>query len=303
MDLASEQILPSWRGLAEAANDYIDEFIDDPRGLELAKEFTELVLTPEIIAGPIWRRSYEKPLGYPGDFKVMNYVYSWLDEGDNLYGKLCHRLGLDALECVATRMSMVQQIIAQESIDKPGNRPINITNLACGSAQEVENYFSQERLLRPVNFTLIDQDEQALTDAYEKTFRHAIRLNGRARLQCLHTSFTELMKGGELSSNPPPQDLIYSVGLFDYLKERRARNLLDTLYDRLAPGGLLVIGNLKLSPTAGRWAGEMICDWSMIYRTEEEMKGLINGIEADKVELLTDRTDKIYLMCLRKPAN
>ena len=84
LDLAAHQILPEWRELSEKANDFIDQVIDNPQALEPAKRFTEMVLTPEITAGPIWHRSYEKPLGYPGDFLVMDYVYSWKDQGDNL---------------------------------------------------------------------------------------------------------------------------------------------------------------------------------------------------------------------------
>ncbi len=302
LDLAAQQILPEWRELSEKANDFIDKIIDDPRALEPAKRFTEMVLTPEIIAGPIWRRSYEKPLGYPGDFRVMDYVYSWQDQGKNLYSQLNHRLGLDSLDCVAERMTMVQQIIGQEVIEKTGDGPVNITNLACGSAQEVVNYLGQGRLLRPVSFTLIDQDHNALAYAYERAFPHTIRFTGQAKLHCLHSSFMELMKGGTIAKSLPPQDMIYTVGLFDYLKARRAENLLTTLFESLAPGGLLVIGNLKASRKMGRWAAEMICDWPMIYRTEQEMLDMAKKIKAENIQLLTDRTDKVYLLLLRKAA-
>jgi len=301
LDLSAEQMLPAWRALAEQANEHIDEFIDDPEGLMAAKDFSEMVITPEMQAGPIWRRSYEKPLGYPGDFRVMDYVYSWQDQGRNLFGKLVHRLGLDALECVATRMSMVQHMISREVMNRSSSEPVRITNLACGGAQEIVNFLGQGRLQRPVHLTLIDQDRDALTYAYERAYPFTIRSDGKAQLQCLQSSFTELMKGGSLSSKREPQDMIYSVGLFDYLRERRARNLLHTLYEQLAPGGLLVIGNLKIGPKAGRWAAELICDWSMIYRTAEEMYALASGIKPAEIDLLTDRTDRIFLLCMRKP--
>jgi len=300
LDLAAQQILPEWRDLSERANDFIDQIIDDPRALEPAKRFTEMVLTPEMMAGPIWRRSYEKPLGYPGDYQVMDYVYTWQDQGETLYGQLIHRLGLDSLDCVAERMSMVQQIIGQEMIGKNGEGPVNITNLACGSAQEVVNCLGPGRLLRPVSFTLIDQDHDALAYAYERAFPHTIRFTGQVKLHCLHSSFMELMKGGVIAKSLPPQDMIYSVGLFDYLKTRRAENLLTTLFESLAPGGLLVIGNLKEGRRMGRWAAEMICDWPMIYRTEKQMTDLTKKIQPESMQILTDRTDKVYLLLLRK---
>jgi len=302
LDLSTEQLVPKWRHLSETANTYIDDFIDDAERLEAAKEFTELVLTPEMQVGPIWRRAYEKSLGYPGDYRVMEYVYSWDDQGETLYGKLVHRLGLDSLDCVASRMNMIQHIIAQEVINAPGTGQVSVTNLASGGAQEILNYVSQGHLMRSVRFNLVDQDYGALTHAYEQAFPHAIRHGGNAKLHCLHCSFTDLMKGGALSEGLTNQHLIYSVGLFDYLKTRRAEALLQTLYASLAPGGILVVGNLKIGPKAGRWAAEMICDWSMFYRTEAEMRSMARTVSSPGLQILTDRTDKIYLLCLRKNA-
>jgi hypothetical protein len=68
--------------------------MDTPDVLRATKLFTEQVLTPEFMGGPIWNRSYRKPFGYPGDFQMMNYVYEWLPRGATVYEKLLHRLGL-----------------------------------------------------------------------------------------------------------------------------------------------------------------------------------------------------------------
>ncbi len=301
LDLASDQLLPAWRALSDEANTYLDDIFNNTDDFHAAKDFAELVITPELMDGPIWHRAYHKPFGYPGDFRVMDYVYSWQDHGDSLYGKLAHRLGMDSLDCVVTRMSMVQHIISQEILDKDGDDPIHITNVACGSAQEIVNVLSQSKLIRPLNLTLIDQDNDALTYTYERTYPHTMRLDDLVNMQCLHSSFTELMTGGALSKKHTPQDMIYSVGLFDYLRPRSARNLTKTLYDRLAPGGLVVIGNLKLGPVAGRWGAEFVTDWPMIYRSDEEMRELAKDITDAKVDLLTDRTDRIYLLTIRKP--
>ena len=57
-----------------------------------------------------WWRCYEKPLGYPGDFEVMNYVYTWRHQGETVFGRLLHRIGLHAMECVTSRMVMMHSM-------------------------------------------------------------------------------------------------------------------------------------------------------------------------------------------------
>ena len=100
-----ERILPTWREHWQHANALVEPIMDQPLELRATKRFTELVLTPEFMAGAIWNRSYTKPLGYPGDFKIMSMVYDWQREGKTLYEKLSHHLGLDVAECIATRMT------------------------------------------------------------------------------------------------------------------------------------------------------------------------------------------------------
>ncbi len=299
--LCEEHFKARWRETQREANGFIEAALDRPEALSAMKQFSEAVITPDLCDGPIWKRAYEKPLGYPGDHLVMNYVYSWKDQGDDIVGKFSHRLGLDALECVATRMAMVQSLISKEIAAKDDNDELLVTNLACGTAQEVINSLSPRQLDKRVVFSLIDQDEQALSYAYSNAYPHTIRHGDKAHVNCYHSSFTNLMKGGALTECLPPQDVVYSVGLFDYLRDRRAKALLRNLYQHVKPGGLLVIGNLKRSIHSGIWSAEMICDWTMYYRAEREMREMTEGLDCQDIEIRTDITDRIYLMCLRKP--
>jgi hypothetical protein len=86
------------------------------------------------MAGAVWERSYRKPLGYPGDFAMMNYVYEWQPRGETIYERLVHRIGLDVAECIGTRMVMVQEAIAETIAARPGAVPERILSLGCGPA-------------------------------------------------------------------------------------------------------------------------------------------------------------------------
>lgn len=306
LPLCEERMLPEWRELWLAGNALAAPIMADPEQLRAVKRYTELVLTPEFMPGPLWRRGYEKPLGYPGDFEMMNSVYAWNREGQTAYGKLLHRIGLDVAECISTRMVLMQQAIAEAVAGKCGahpndDDPVRITSLGCGSAQEVLGYLRIKSRPRRVEFTLIDQDEAALSCAYARTYPEVVRLGDAASVNCLHISFSQVMRAGPLFQKLPLQDLIYSVGLVDYLSARRARALVTDLYDQLAPGGLLIVGNMRDTPHGNLWPLEFISDWSLIYRDAAEMREMAAGINPSGVELQTDPTGRIYLLRVRKP--
>lgn len=297
-----ERILPRWRELWFAANELLWPVLDDPEAYRAAKTYTQHVLTPEFLAGPIWRRGYEKPLGYPGDFMLMRQIYDWGFEGETPYAKLLHRLGVHVGEFVANRMLMMKEAIADTVASKPCGERAQITSLGCGPAQEVSSYLDAPNLPRPVSFTLIDQDQRALSHAYAHTHPKALRHGEAAHLRCLHVSFMQLLKAGSILDELPPQDLIYSVGLTDYLAERRAKAVVEALYQRLAPGGRLVIGNVKRSREASLWPLEFIADWDLIYRDEADMLRLSDGLESAQRELDCDDTNRVIIVHAKKPA-
>ncbi|HXY99824.1 MAG TPA: hypothetical protein VEI03_07470 [Stellaceae bacterium] len=296
---SEERILPRWRTLWHRANEIVAPLMADETARRAVKQFSEFVLVPEFLGGPIWRRSYEKPLGYPGDFQVMNMVYAWRREGERLGDRLVHRLGLDVAECIATRMVMMREAIAGTVLASRSG-PARITTLGCGPAREVVDYLQLKELPRPVQFTLIDQDHAALSQAYEQTYLEVMRLHGQASVSCLHTSFIQLLKTGELFGKLAPQDLIYTVGFVDYLSARRARLLVHSLFAQLAPGGTLLVGNMMETPIGNLWPMEFLCDWSIVYRDEAAMRALAADLPAAAIDFQLDPTGRVCLLTLRK---
>jgi len=84
-------------------------------------------------------------------------------------------------------------------------------------------------------------------------------------------------------------DVIYSMGLFDYLVGPVARAVLTKLYDLLDPGGELIIGNFHVgNPT--RIYMEYWMDWVLFYRTEEEMLALAAGLPGGRARIDFEET-------------
>jgi len=297
-----DRMVPQWKELWYRGNDVLEPVWRDPAVLARHKRYAERILTPDFMPGAVMKRCYEKPLGYPGDYQIMNYVYEWQRVGNTPYEKLLHRIGVETGACVGTRLRMTQKLIAARIAEEPGDTPLNIANLGCGSAYEVYDYLRTEKLPRPVNFTLIDQDARALTHAYEHAYPEVVRHAGRAKVQCLQASFAQLLKAGALFRTLPPQDVIYSLGLYDYLSARRARALTRDLYEQVKPGGKLILANVRKGRESCEWPLEFVTDWSLVYRTEADMLALLEGLDVANVTIDVDSTKCIYLMVADKPA-
>jgi len=293
-----------WQAFFQLGNKVINNIREDQIAVTATKRYTESVLLPELMSGKNWHRSYTKPLGYPGDFQIMNFFYSLSLSGDTAYDKFCHQLGNSTGEFISVRMNMVKQAIARLAIDAAsrGKSSFDVANLGCGPAQEVSNYLKTDRLPLPVNFTLIDQDHEALSCAYENSFREVSRLKGQAKVNCLNASFMEFLSAGKLFSKLGKHDMIYTVGLVDYLSAHRAKRFMTDLYANLNPGGTVIIGNMRESEGSLEWVLDYVTDWKLEYRTEAEMLAMADNIEdAAKKEVLTDTTGHCYLLVVTKP--
>jgi SAM-dependent methyltransferase len=300
-DACQGRLIEQWRSLWFRGNEIVQAIMDDRDRRQATKEFTELVLTPEMRLGAIWDRSYGKPLGYPGDYRVMNQVYSDENVGDGVYQRLLHRLGLNVAECIETRMEVVREYIGEAVRTCGQERAARILSLGSGPAREIETFLSGPlaRVGR-TEFTMVDQENEALAFAYDRAYPHLLKLGGTSRVQCLNISFTDILRANRGLGDVPPQDMIYSLGLLDYLSDRRSRVLVRKLYEALAPGGLLVIGNMNDTPFSNLWPMEFIADWTLMYRNDAEMRSWAEPLGAKECWTQTERTGRVRLLFIRK---
>ena len=297
--LCEERFLPEWRAHWREGGALVRPFLDDALAIRAVKAFTEAVVTPELIDGPIWRRSYEKPLGYPGDYRIMSFVYNWTLEGETAYARLCHRVGIEVGRPVATRLEPIGDAIEAAVAKGAGDDPVGITSLGSGPAFEVSQFLAQGRPRNPVTFTLIDQDRGALSDANQRIFPLARKFADQAEANCLQLSFKQLFEQPDLVVALPPQHLIYCAGLVDYLPARQAQLLVAGLFQKLAPGGVLVIGNMKAG-TDNVWPLKFVLDWDLVYRDEAEMAELAAFAKPSALEVKVDDSGYNYLLFLTR---
>jgi len=299
LDMVEGELTPPWMALCHEIDLMLADIADDDEIFAALKGYTERVVTPEFLNGPIWDRAYNKPLGYPGDFGILDHIYSNADAGETIYAKLLNRLGVESLRCVETRMNMMSRTLKETLAVPSSGEPLRILSIGCGASEEVrQSLFNQAQ--RPAIFTLIDQDDRALNASFERIYPETLRQKGLVSVNCLQTGFQRLVNPRSINPAIPPQDIIYSLGILDYLKQPRAKRFCRTLFSLLKPGGLFVVANVQDLIDNGRWRAECIADWTLIYRNREQMIDLAQDLDGE-FEIREDSTRNILMLTVRKP--
>jgi extracellular factor (EF) 3-hydroxypalmitic acid methyl ester biosynthesis protein len=234
------------------------------------RAFSQQQMMALFSTSPFMRRVLEKPLGYAGDYEIMNMLYRPPEEGATLFGKVMNlcwvrevaaRANINRVGYLADRMrAMVRARWEKRTL---------MASIGCGPAREVDLLLEREPELGPhLDVMLIDQDPRAISYCERKLTPRAEQTG--AQIHFMRESIRRLLTGGGLGSTLGPRDLIYSAGLFDYLSERSFQALLSGLYDALRPGGMLLIGNVDISnPT--RYLMEYFGEWYLIHRSSAQL--------------------------------
>jgi hypothetical protein len=249
-----------------------------------------------------------KPQGYPGDYLAMSWMYDGRRRGETLFARLMDQLGHEerlAATVPARKRFLVRQIeecVAEISPRRDG--PVRIVSIGSGPAREVVDYLAATPPGPVIEFTLIDQDEQALAFAYDELCQAALAHEGRVRIVCRHVSFRQLFTMPELLREVAGLDMLYSAGFLDYLGDEMGRVFMKSCFELIRDSGRLVFGNAAVAPGV-RWMPEFVLDWTMIYRTEEELLHLASDF-APKVRLEVDRDESkawLFLVARRGGAD
>jgi SAM-dependent methyltransferase len=306
LERTANAVRPRWFALEHDASRAAAEFLDRPAALRAAKEYTETAVTQLLLGSPMHCRSYQKPLGYPGDYQTMLYSYANDFEGESLFGKVMHKMCVEhplALG-VRTRKDFIAQMMQEEhdrALSLEGDRlEYKVSSLGCGPAREVAEFVARRRSWPGTAlWTLIDQEEQTLSVAFRDCQRALSQTGAHGQVSCLNLSFGQLLADPSLLSAAPRQHFIYSTGLFDYLPEQRAQAVVSALYERLEPGGVLAIGN-AVTPNTHVWTLEFLLDWTLLYRTEDEMRRLASKLPAGAQISVAPEPSGAYLFLLAR---
>jgi len=291
-----------WRVIWTEADECLAEINRDVEQVAAAKSYTEAHLTSRLLDAPLWRQAYAKPLGYAGDYAVMNFIYDGASLGETPFARLAHALAIRIGEFVVRRKDLVHDAIADAVARLPASHNVTIASLGCGPAREIAEFAGNGvRADAPISFVLLDQDEQALRFAGRAIAGALDRRRGGPpiRIDLRKISVLRLLRDFHPRDVFSPLDMIYSAGLFDYFSDRTCRILARRLYDALRPGGLLLLGNMKAG-TDMPWPLDYIANWTLNYRTAEGVMSWAEELPGAEISLRTESTGYDYLLAVRK---
>ncbi len=295
-----DAIHSAWITAGQEANAALEQVLEDPPALAAMKRFAERVLTTELIVSPLWRRAYEKPLGFPGDFALLEQLHRPAGLGTHPYSDFLDLLFRDAFGWMPSRTAALVQALSREMSHNKEAVDLKIATIGCGAGEELIALFERSRFPRPLSVTLLEHDAGALEHVYGRLIPLSIAASDRIRLNALHASHDQLVDGGELTGKLTMQNIILAPSIFDYLRHRSAANLLEALYQSLAPGGVIIAGCLRRHPQSSRWASELFCDWSMIHRNRDEVVALALRLPRAKIEVRLDTRGDVYILSVRR---
>ncbi len=281
-DLASEfveevqePVTPKLQELFGRFEEEASQVPDDE--LDAHKAFARREIHPLALCAPFVHRTYTKPLGYAGDYQMVNMILECPLEGQNTYARVLNSFNLrqPTAEAHRNRIAILRDRLREEAARAQGRgQPLRVLNVGCGPAAEVERFIREDDESSRCEITLIDFNRETLDHA-EGRLSRARRDSGRQpALHFVHKSIHQLLReaagGRSVQADEPPWGLVYCAGLFDYLSDRVCKRLVALFREWTAPGGLVVVTNVHPSnPT--RYYMEHLLEWYLTYRTEDDM--------------------------------
>jgi extracellular factor (EF) 3-hydroxypalmitic acid methyl ester biosynthesis protein len=228
---------------------------------------------------PFTRRARSR---HSGDAVAMDFVFRGLPHRQR---RLTTRVGQAIFEYTAELSGVARGIrTRRDGIAKSIDAAIarvgtpRILSVGCGHLRELS--LSSAGATKLGAMYALDADPTCLEVVREE------HTHVRA-LQTVHATVRDVLKA---TISFERLDLIYAANLFESLAEPVARALLARLVEMLAPGGKLLVANLTPTvPNLGLLDGVM--EWSIVWRTEEQLASLVDGTHADRIECLTTYAD------------
>jgi extracellular factor (EF) 3-hydroxypalmitic acid methyl ester biosynthesis protein len=295
-------VLPSINSLFSRFEDVADKVI--PELLPFHRTYAKRQLHPLVLCSPFAYRTYHKPLGYAGDYEMVNMILRDPLEGSSLFAKSVNLWFLTQAPATAHRnriQYLTKRLLEETRRRQSLRRTMRIFDLGCGPAWEVQQFLSQDAVSNHASFSLLDFNDETLEHA-GTVLEDLKRKFGRiTKIDLMKKSVHQFLKEeGKPLPDRPRYDLIYCAGIFDYLSDRICKRLMNIFYSMLEPGGLLIGTNVDTS-NPSRNGMEYLLEWHLTYRNGQQLKALIpDEAPTGSARIMSDETGVNHYIEVRK---
>ncbi|MEO7128442.1 MAG: class I SAM-dependent methyltransferase [Rhodoferax sp.] len=259
------------------------------------RNFAQTALHPLLLRAPFVYRTFAKPMGYAGDYEMVNQILADPRQGNNTYFQIINTLFLQAIVARAHR-NRIDILVgylnkAAERAERE-NRDISVLNVGCGPAVEIQRFIAKHPHPERLIFKLMDFSEETL--AYTRSrIEAACKESGKqVRVEYVHESVHQLLKRASKKDDPLDAqskfDFVYCAGLFDYLSDKVCARLLQYFVSRSSPCGTVLVTNVH-SDNPEKHGMEHLLEWHLLYRDEVQLESVL-PTNRENTRLYTDDT-------------
>lgn len=304
LEQITDAIWPQWIALMQK---FEQEAAQIPESLTaIHRTFTQHNLHPLVLSAPIVHRTYTKPLGYAGDYEMINMILRNGYEGASDFAKIVHKLNILPPTPVSVRFRndiMMEYVRVGAEQAAENKQTFKVLSIACGPAVEIQRFIRQHASLArsvPISIELLDFSQHTLDETQQKisdVLTETAADNIQVRYTC-ESVFTLLKDLQQIEQRANQYDLIYCGGLFDYLSDEFCSRLLKLFYKWLKPGGRTFTTNMHLADPERFWMA-YVFEWLLIYRNEADMLAWTQGLGVQRV--FADETGINLFLEIEKP--
>ncbi|MBX3609345.1 MAG: class I SAM-dependent methyltransferase [Hydrogenophaga sp.] len=260
----------------------------------LHRAFAQGALHPLLLRAPFVWRTFAKPLGYAGDYEMVNQILGDPRQGNSTYFQIVNAMFLRAAVAQAhrNRIDILVDFLTKaiDAAEQDG-RVVRVLNVGCGPAVELQRLIESGRDLSRLHITLVDFSRETL-DYTRARIEETSRQHGRSvSVEYVHESVHDLLKRPARQDPPAPgegEDIVYCAGLFDYLSDRVCNRLMRYFLFRCNPGARVMVTNVHAG-NPERFGMEHLLEWHLIYRDEAQMRAIVPETRGP-IRLYTDDT-------------
>lgn len=288
-DRVINEVIPAMESFEQVAGEVPEEDVPSH------KSYIRRELHPIVLCSPFLYRTYTKPLGYAGDYEMVNMMLRDPYEGASSFAKILNYAMLNTEPVVAhrNRIDYLVDMLDREATRRFGRTRARAFNLGCGPAEEVLRFMQEHDSSDLIEFDLLDFNPETLEYTRERLDKARMGMARNTQIRYIPRSVHQILKAAAQPGGDPElqnYDVVYCAGLFDYLSQRVGKKLVEFFCSIAKPGGLVVVTNVADSNPRKGWM-EYLMEWNLIYRGKEEMLDLVpQGVPVKRVDVKADAT-------------
>ena len=223
------------------------------------------------------KKGFKKLRGYPGDYEMMEFVYNRVPVTLDSLGMYFDQYFIDNpyAEAVRGRKNKMVDILRQ-FFSGSVSKNLRVLNVACGPCREIRELLdSGFKTNTKIHYICTDFEKEALQYSRQKIESK----KGNIKFDFIQEDIMNFLRRPALyTKRLGKYDLIYSIGLGDYLTDNIVKKLMNFCWGFLKPGATMVFAHKiedkdPFAPMGPSW----FCDWEFVPRSESHVDKLISS--------------------------